>query len=112
MIRLSHLLLAGSAIALALPAHADSFGNASEAAGDSLEASARIVAAGGQIALGAVAVPLAAVGAVSEAGGEAATTISEDMWETANAPLKVDDRVVVAQPAPSVPRLPNTGASE
>ncbi|MEL6568931.1 MAG: hypothetical protein AAFQ22_10970 [Pseudomonadota bacterium] len=97
-------LLAASAMALTVPAYADSLGNASQAAADSAEASTRIVAAGGQIALGAVAIPLAAAGAVAEGGGQAATEISEDLWATANAPLKVDERVVIAQPAPSVPR--------
>ena len=106
MTRFSPLLLTGSVLLVALPAHADSFANASEASADSIEASARIVASGGQIALGAVAIPLAASGALAESGGQAATAISKDLWTTANVPLTVDDRVVVAQPAPNVPREP------
>lgn len=97
-------LLAASTIALAQPTLADSLGNASQATADSLEAGSRVVAAGGQIALGAVAIPLAAAGAIAEGGGEAATDISGDLWEAANAPLKVDERVVIADPAPTVPR--------
>lgn len=104
-------LLASTALALmvASPATADSLRNASQAVGDSADAGSRIVAAGGQIALGAVAIPLAASGALTEASGKAATEISEDLWATANAPLTVDDRVVMPQPAPNVPRLPETG---
>ncbi|MEM9738965.1 MAG: hypothetical protein AAF829_03785 [Pseudomonadota bacterium] len=98
-------LVAAAALALTLPAQADSLGNASQAAADSAEASTRIVAAGGQIAMGAVAIPLAAAGAIAEGGGQAATKISDDLWETANTPLKIDDRVIVAQPAPIVPRI-------
>lgn len=96
--------LAASAIALALPSQADSLGNASQATADSLEAGSRVVAAGGQIALGAVAIPLAAAGTIAEGGGQAATDISGDLWEAANAPLQVDERVVIADPAPNVPR--------
>lgn len=111
---MKHAYLASTAMALLLatPASGDSLGNASQAVGDSADASARIVASGGQIALGAVAIPLAASGALTEATGEAATEISEDLWATANAPLKVDDRVIVPQAAPNVPRLPQTGEGE
>ncbi|MEL6753432.1 MAG: hypothetical protein AAFO57_05350 [Pseudomonadota bacterium] len=98
-------LLGASAIALAGPAFADSLGNASEASADSAEAGLRLVASGGQIALGAVAIPLAASGAIAEGTGQAASDISDELWETANSPLKVDDRVVLAQPAPNVPRV-------
>lgn len=99
-----HHIIAAAAMALALPASADSLGNASQAAADSAEAGSRVVAAGGQIALGAVAIPLAATGAIAEGGGQVATAISGDLWEVANAPLKIDERVVMAQPAPNVPR--------
>lgn len=102
--RLRLILLSTAACALALPSHGDSFGNASDATADSIEAGARVVAAGGQIALGAVAIPLAAAGAVAEGGGEAATDISKELWDVANAPLSVDERVAIAQPAPNVPR--------
>ena len=74
--------------------------NFSEATADSAEAGSRIVAAGGQVAIGAVAVPLSVVGSLAEGSGEVANEIADDMWETANKPLKVDDDVVVAQDAP------------
>ena len=91
------------ATALSAPvAMADSFQNMSEATADSVDASARIVASGGQVALGAVAVPLAGLGALAEAGGEAATEISSDLWDVANTPLKVDNAVIVAQPLPDL----------
>ncbi|MAK62295.1 MAG: hypothetical protein CMK09_15100 [Ponticaulis sp.] len=83
-------------------AQADSFNNFSEAVGDSAEAGSRVVAAGGQVALGAVAVPLAAVGAVVEGAGDTAGNIANDMWGAANTPLQVSDEVVVAQPAPTL----------
>ena len=87
-------------------AYADSFSNLSEATRDSAKASGRIVAAGGQVALGAVAVPLALAGATTESAGNAATTIAGDLWKTANTPLKVDDDIAMAQPLPHVPRTP------
>lgn len=102
------------AAALSAPvAMADSFQNMSDATADSAEASARIVASGGQVALGAVAVPLAGLGALAEAGGEAATDISADLWDVANTPLKVDAAVVVAQPLPDLtPPVSNTAEGE
>ena len=102
-------LIASSAAAICLltpVAAADSTGNLSEATGDSSQASARIAAAGGQVALGAVALPLRLGGDVTAGIGEAAGNAGEAMWEAANAPLKVDDRVAIADPAPRVPRLP------
>lgn len=98
-----------TAIAITIPlAGADSFRNMSTAVGDSADASARIVASGGQVLVGAVAVPLAAVGGLSEATGQAAGSIASDMWDTANAPLIIDEAVVIAQPAPVVPEPPKT----
>lgn len=107
---MKHTIFTASIMALGIAgvAHADSFQNFSEAAGDSAEASARIVASGGQVAMGAVAIPLAAIGGLTEASGEAATAISDDLWQAANAPLTVDDDVVMAQPAPSVPHSPSS----
>lgn len=99
---------AAAALLLVPITMADSSRNMSEAIADSGEASARIVAAGGQIVIGAVAVPLAAVGGLSEATGNAATDISDGLWDAANAPLVVDDAVVMAQPAPQVPRTPTS----
>ena len=83
-------------------AMADSFQNMSDATLDSADASARLAASGTQVALGAVAVPLAGLGALAEAGGETATEISADLWDVANTPLKVDDAVVIAQPLPDM----------
>ena len=83
-------------------AQADSFKNMSDAAGDSAEAGSRVAAAGGQVALGAVAVPLAVGGAIAQGAGSVANTIADGLWATANAPLPVDDEVVVAQGAPSI----------
>ncbi|MEL6414545.1 MAG: hypothetical protein AAFQ15_06350, partial [Pseudomonadota bacterium] len=48
------------------------------------------------------AIPLAGLGALAEAGGETATEISADLWDTANAPLKVDDTIIVPQPMPDL----------
>lgn len=98
------LLLAGTALTVGPPAQADSFRNVSDATGESLQSSAQLSAAGSQVALGAVALPLAAVGAVTEGSGALTTEISDALWETANAPLAVDDDIAIAQPAPSVPR--------
>lgn len=99
--------LAAGTLALSLfatpLANADSLKNFSQATADSVEASGRIVAAGGQIALGAVAVPLAAVGGLSEATGGAANAIAVDLWDAANAPLTVDEAVLMAQPLPEIP---------
>ncbi len=99
-------LAALSGLTITTTATADSLGNMSKAVGDSADASARIVAAGGQVALGAVAIPLAGIGGLSEATGSAATHISNDLWSAANAPLKIEDTVVMAQPAPNVPHRP------
>ncbi len=111
---LKSLLAAGALAAFAVPvAHADDGGsgaNMSEALIDSADASARIVASGGQVMMGAVAVPLALAGGLSEATGAGVTDISETLWDGANAPLVVDDAVVMAQPAPSVPRTPGEAA--
>ena len=100
-------LLAGAA-ALAVVhapiAYADSVTNMSDATGDSLEASSRIVVSGGQVALGAVAIPLALAGEVTGSAGDVATETSDVLWQAANAPLTVDPAVAMAQPAPNVPR--------
>lgn len=98
--------LALIAVSGASAANADSFKNMSQAVGDSAEASSRVIAAGGQVTLGAIAVPLSAIGAISEATGEAATAISGDLWDVANAPLTISDEVVIAQAVPTVPRTP------
>jgi len=97
-----HTPLIALAVLAAPVAMADSFQNMSDATLDSADASARIAASGTQVALGAVAVPLAGLGALAEAGGETATEISADLWDVANAPLKVDDAVVIAQPLPEL----------
>lgn len=100
-------LIGLTALGLGGLAAADSISNLSEATSDSVEASARVIASGGQVALGAVAIPLALAGATSEGAGSAATTIADDLWKTANAPLKVDDDIAMAQPLPHVPRTPD-----
>lgn len=97
-----HQTLIALALLTAPVAMADSFQNMSEATLDSADASARLAASGTQVALGAVAVPLAGLGALAEAGGETATEISADLWDVANTPLKVDDAVVIAQPLPDL----------
>ena len=83
-------------------AFADSFQNASTASGDSAEASARLAASGAQITLGAVAIPLQALGGITTAVGESASWVGEEFWETANQPLTVSDEVLTAVPPPSV----------
>ena len=97
---LSPVLMTG--LVFTTSAHADSFRNFSEATGDSADASARVVAAGGQVAIGAVAIPLAASASLVEGTGHAANVIADDLWTAANAPLKVSDDVVIAQPPPSL----------
>lgn len=91
-----------SGLVFTTSAHADSFKNFSEATGDSANASARVVAAGGQVAIGAVAIPLAASASLVEGTGHAANVIADDLWAAANAPLTVSDDVVIAQPPPSL----------
>jgi len=84
-------------------AHAqDSFRNLSDAAGDSAEAGGRLVAAGGQVAIGAIAVPIASAGTVVAGAGSAAIVVADGMWDAANAPLIVDEEIVISQPAPNV----------
>ena len=103
----SPALLAGAAALAVIHApiaYADSVTNMSEATGDSLDASSRIVVSGGQVALGAVAIPLALVGEVTGSAGSVATETSDVLWQAANAPLVVDRDVAIAQPAPDVPR--------
>lgn len=105
-------LIGLTSLGLAGMASADSFRNMSEATGDSANASGRVVAAGGQVALGAVAVPLALAGAAVESGGQAATQIAGDMWDVANAPLVVDEDIAMAQPLPELPRAPEAPQTE
>jgi hypothetical protein len=103
-------LLAGL-VAFTVPQGADaqaSMENASNAASDSADASARLVASGGQVVLGAIAVPLAVAGGVAEGTGAVAGDISKDLWDAANAPLVVDDAVAIAQPIPDL----RSGAGE
>ncbi len=109
-----HMFTTGATIAclLAPAAFADSAQNLSQAAGDSSEASAQIVAAGGQVALGAVALPLIIGGEITAATGKGAAGGGEMLWDAANAPLKLDDRIALAQPAPQVPRLPTNAGGE
>ena len=83
-------------------AHADSVNNFSQAAGDSAEASARVIAAGGQVAVGAVALPLAAAGTIVEGTGSAVGELANDLWDAANTPLEVDDDIVIAQGPPTL----------
>ena len=111
---MKRILAAGLVAGLSLfgVAQADSFQNFSEATGDSAQAGARVVAAGGQVAIGAIAVPLAAAGALAEGAGGAANHIADDMWTAANAPLTVSDEVVVAQPPPSLKTTGQTGESQ
>jgi hypothetical protein len=81
-------------------AQADSINNLSGAIGDSAEASAQVVAAGGQVAIGAVALPLSVVGSGAEMVGGASQDLADELWDAANAPLIVDQDVVIAVPPP------------
>lgn len=83
-------------------AFADSFQNASTASGDSAEASARLAASGAQITLGAVAIPLQAIGGLTTVAGESVSEIGEDFWDAANQPLTVSDEVLTAMPPPAL----------
>lgn len=87
-------------IILTASAKADSFNNFSTAIGDSAEASAQVVAAGGQVAIGAVALPLSVVGSGAEMVGGASQALADELWDAANAPLIVDQDVVFAVPPP------------
>lgn len=90
-------------VGLIATAHAqDSFRNLSDAAGDSAEAGGRLVAAGGQVAIGAVAIPIASAGTAVAGVGSAAIVVADGMWDTANAPLEIDEEIVISQPAPDV----------
>lgn len=89
-----------AAMLLAESAFADSTQNASGASKDSAEASAKLAASGVQLTMGAVAVPLAVVGAAAAGTGEVALAISEGLWAGANAPLEVSDEVLTALPPP------------
>ena len=108
MVSIGVISLAGLGFGAA--AHAqDSFQNVSDATGASVEAASQVVAAGGQVALGAVAVPLAIAGAGAESTGNAANTIAGDLWDAANAPLVVDEDIALAaEPLPEIPRAPDT----
>lgn len=83
-------------------AFADSFQNASTASGDSAEASARLAASGAQITLGAVAIPLQAIGGLTVAAGESVNWIGEEFWDAANQPLTVSEEVLTAVPPPAL----------
>jgi len=110
---MNQLTLSSCLILLAVTqsaAHADSIQNTSQAAGDSAEASARLVASGVQVTLGAAAIPLSAAGAVTAAGGSTAMHLADDLWTAANTPLKVDNDIAVAQPLPSLEPLSTTSA--
>lgn len=89
-------------IILTASAKADSFNNLSVAIGDSAEASAQVVAAGGQVAIGAVALPLSVAGSGAEMVGNASQDLADELWDAANAPLTVDQDVVIAVPPPSL----------
>jgi hypothetical protein len=105
------LALAASALFCA-PAFADSrpqsVRNGSEAIGDAASASTRIVASGGQVALGASAAPVIALGAGAQSVGDGARAVGYSSWQAANTPLPVAQAVIVAQPAPVVPFAPTT----
>jgi hypothetical protein len=91
-----------AAMLFAEGALADSFQNASTASKDSAEASARLAASGVQVTMGAVAVPLAAVGAVTQGAGDVALTIIGGLWDAANEPLEVSGEVLTALPPPDL----------
>jgi hypothetical protein len=80
----------------ALPASADSGAKVSNAAANSAEASAELTAEGAQLALGAVAVPLAAAGATFNGVGDASGEVAAASRELANKPLDITDDVVIA----------------
>lgn len=90
-------------------AFADSFQNASTASGDSAEASARLAASSAQITLGAVAIPLQAVGGITTATGDAVSWFAEEFWEAANEPLTISDDVLTAVPPPVLTPAANIG---
>lgn len=96
-----------AALCAAPAAYAQSVDDSSEAVAGSGEAAAKLSAAGVKTAVGSAAVPLGSAAATTTLAGASAGAVAEGMWESANAPLKVDDEVVLqADPPPNVPRDP------
>ena len=81
-------------------AFADSFQNASTASKDSAEASARLAVSGVQITLGAVAIPLEAIGGLTAEAGDSVAWLSGQLWDAANEPLTITEDVLTAVPPP------------
>lgn len=91
-----------SPFVLGAVAQADSLNNFSEAVGDSADASARIVASGGQVVIGATALPLALAGTGLEGAGQLSKDMANELWGTTNTPLKIDEDIVIAQTPPTL----------
>lgn len=85
-------------------AFADSLENFSIAVGGSAQASVELLASGAQVTVGAVAVPLEISGAVLDGSGHLSTEFANELWAVANAPISVDDDIVIAQEPPSLYR--------
>ena len=81
----------------------DSVTNASKASGDSVVAVAELSEAGVKVVAGAVALPLYAVGDITEHTGRFVRQTSGQVWDSANGPLEISPETPVAQPAPNVP---------
>ena len=91
----------------------DSVQGSSEALADSVEASAQLSAAGVKLTMGAVAIPLGVAAGSVELTGESAGLIANELWTAANAPLVIDDEIIIAPDGPpQVPAEPEPAVKE
>lgn len=100
---LSAALIVGTALITTQAHAADSIDNTSQAAGESVIATAKLAASGVQVVAGVAALPVMGVGSAAESTGEIMQDSGQAVWTAANTPLEVSDETVVAQPAPAVP---------
>ncbi|MGF1463891.1 MAG: hypothetical protein ACFB2Z_12160 [Maricaulaceae bacterium] len=94
---LKTIAVCAGCLVLSAAAHAQdsSFVTAGKAAGLSVKASAHGAGEASQVALGAVALPLMATGAVASGVGDLSRAVSEGAWDAAT-PLSVSDEVLAA----------------
>lgn len=64
------------------------------------EAAAVLTGSGIQVVMGAAALPIASAAVTLDSAGEVTMGVADVMWEGANAPLVIDDAVIMAGPAP------------
>lgn len=100
---LSPAIIVGAALLTSQAQAADSVENTSNAAGESVIATAKLAASGVQVVAGVAAIPVMGVGSAAQSTGEILQDSGEAVWTAANTPLEVSDDTVVAQPAQTVP---------